>query len=30
MKVVEGVLEKMLHRIVSVDEMQLGFIPERG
>ena len=30
MKVVERVLEKRLHRIVSVDEMQLGFMPERG
>ena len=23
-------LEKTLHRIVSVDEMQFGFMPERG
>ena len=30
MKVVERVLEKKLHRIVSVDEMPLGFVPERG
>ena len=30
MKVVERVLEKRLHRMVSVDEMQFGFIPERG
>ena len=30
MKVVERVLEKRLHRIVSVDEMQFGFMPERG
>ena len=28
--VVERVLAKRLHRIVHVDEMQLGFIPERG
>ena len=26
MKVVERVLEKRLHRIVSVDEMQFGFV----
>ena len=30
MKVVERVFEKMLRRIVSVDEMQFGFMPERG
>ena len=30
MKVVERVLEKRLCRIVSVDEMQFGFMPERG
>ena len=30
MKVVERVLEKMLCGIVSVDEMQLSFMPERG
>ena len=30
MKVVERVLEKRLHRIVTVDEMQFGFLPERG
>ena len=30
MKVVERVLEKRLRRIVSVDEMQFGFMPERG
>ena len=30
MKVVEMVLEKRLCRIVSVDEMQFGFMPERG
>ena len=30
MKVVERVLEKRLCIIVSVDEMQLGFMPERG
>ena len=29
-KVVEKVFEKRLHRIVSVDEMQFGFMPERG
>ena len=29
MKVVERVLEKRLCRIVSVDEMQFGFMPER-
>ena len=27
---VERVLEKRLHKIVTVDEMQFGFIPERG
>ena len=27
MKVVEWVFEKWLHRIVSVDEMQFGFLP---
>ena len=30
MKVVERVLEKTLCRIVSVDEMQFGFMLERG
>ena len=30
MKVVEMVLEKRLRRIVTVDEMQFGFMPERG
>ena len=30
MKVVEIVVEKRLRRIVSVDEMQFGFMPERG
>ena len=30
MKVVERMLEKSLHRIVTVDEMQFGFMPERG
>ena len=30
MKVVERVLEKMLYRIVTVDKMQFGFMPERG
>ena len=30
MKVVEMVLEKRLNRIVSVDEMQFGFVHERG
>ena len=30
MKVVERVLEKMLCRIVSVGEVQFGFIPEGG
>ena len=30
MKVVESVFEKWLHIIVSVDEMQFGFMPERG
>ena len=29
MKVVERVFEKRLRRMVSVDEMQFGFIPER-
>ena len=28
MKVVEGVLEKMLHRIVTVGEMQFGIDAE--
>ena len=30
MKVVKRVLLKRLHRIVSVDKMQFGFMPERG
>ena len=30
MRVVESVLEKRLCRIVSIDEMQFGFVPERG
>ena len=30
MKVVEMVLEKRIHRIVTVDEMQFGSMPERG
>ena len=30
MRVVERVLEKRLCRIVSVDEMQFCFMPERG
>ena len=30
MKVVERVFEKRIHRIVTVDEMQIGFMPERG
>ena len=30
MKVVESVLEKRLRRIVCGDEMQFGFMPERG
>ena len=30
MKVVERVLEKRLHIIVYVGEMQFGFMPERG
>ena len=30
MMVEEGVLEERLCRIVSVDEMQFGFMPERG
>ena len=30
MKVVEIVLDKGLRRIVFVDEMQFGFMPERG
>ena len=29
-KVVEMVFEKRLRRIASVDEMQFGFMPERG
>ena len=30
MKVVERVLEKRIRRIVSVNEMNFGFMPERG
>ena len=30
MKVVERVPEKRLHGAVIVDEMQFGFLPERG
>ena len=30
MKVVERLLEKRLHRIVTVDEMQFGCMPERN
>ena len=30
MKVVERVIEKRLYRIVTVDEIQFGFMPERG
>ena len=30
MKVVERALENRLCRIVTVDEMQIGFMPERG
>ena len=30
MKVVETVLGKRLHRIVTVNEMQFGFMPERN
>ena len=30
MKVVQRVLEKRLHIIVSVGEMKFGFMPERG
>ena len=30
MKVVEVVFEKRLYRIVTVEEMQFGFMPERG
>ena len=30
MEVVEKVLKRRLHRIVSVDEMQSGFMPRRG
>ena len=30
MMVVERVLEKRLHRIEKVDEMQFGFMPEKG
>ena len=30
MKVVERVLDKRLYRIVTVNEMQFGFMPERG
>ena len=30
MKVVDKVLEKRLHRIVTADEMQFCFMPQRG
>ena len=30
MKVVERMFEKRLRRLVSVDEMQFGFMPEKG
>ena len=30
MKVVERVLDKRLHRIVTVNEMQFGFMSDRG
>ena len=30
MKVVERELDKRLHRIVTVDEMQIGFVRERN
>ena len=30
LKVVEGVLEKRLCRIVNVNEVQIGFVPKRG
>ena len=30
MNVIERELEKRLHRIVTVDEMQFGFMPEKG
>ena len=30
MKVMERLLEKRLHIIVTVEEMQFGFMPERG
>ena len=30
MKVVERLLDKRLCRIVNVDKMQFGFMPERG
>ena len=30
MKMVERVLEKRLHKTVTVDEMKFGFMPERG
>ena len=30
MKMVERMLEKRLHRTVSVDEMQFGFMPKTG
>ena len=30
MNVMEGVLEKRIYRIVTVDEMQFGFMPGRG
>ena len=30
MKIVERVLEKRPHRIVTANEIQFGFLPERG
>ena len=30
MKVVERVLDRRLHRIVTDDEMQFGFMPDMG
>ena len=30
MKVIVGVLEKRLHRMVTVNKMQFGFMPSRG
>ena len=30
MKIVEGVLERRIQKLVNIDSMQFGFMPERG